>query len=291
MKLQFVKINQLKKVGLLVLISFWHLGTFGQIAMPAPSPTFEIKGPVGFSEVKVVYSRPSAKGRQVAGNLIPYNEVWRTGANASTKISFSEDVKLNGNALPAGEYALYTIFTEETATIILSRNLGWWGALGYDPKEDQLRFQVPVKHPSSHYETFTISFSDFTTNSANLNLKWEHTKAMFNIESDVDSKVMKDIKTQLIDGIPENTVSYFYGASYYYDTDRDPKLALQWIDKAIDGSKEEQYWVYHVKAKILAKMGDKKSAIETAEKSMELARIGENMDYVRLNEKLIQSLK
>ena len=114
---------------------------------------------------------------------------------------------------------------------------------------------------------------------------------MFTIESDVDVKVMKDIKTQLIDGIPENPVSYFYGASYYYDTDRDQKLALQWIDKAIEGSEEEQYWVFHVKAKILAKMGDKKNAIEIAKKSMELARIGKNMDYVRLNEKLIQSLQ
>ena len=151
-----------------------------QIQMPPASPTFEVKGTVGLAEVKVVYSRPSARGRKVAGELIPYNEVWRTGANASTKISFSEDVKLEGNPVPAGEYALYTIFTEEEATIILSKNLTWWGSLGYDSKDDLLRFKVPVKHPSSHYETFTISFSDFTMNSAYLNMKWEHTKAMCN---------------------------------------------------------------------------------------------------------------
>lgn len=290
MKALLNTLTNYKSIGLFALIAFWHLGGTAQIAMPAPSPTFEIKGPVGFSEVKVVYSRPSAKGRQVAGNLIPYDEVWRTGANASTKISFSEDVALNGHPVPAGEYALYTIFSEETATIILSKNLTWWGALGYDPKEDQLRFEVPVKHPSSHYETFTISFSDFTSNSANLNLKWEHTKAMFSIVSDVDGKVMKEIQAQLIDGTPKNPVSYFYGASYYYDTDRDPKLALKWIDKAIEGSPEEQYWVIHLKAKILAKNEDKAGAIATAKKSMELARAGENMDYVRLNEKLIESL-
>lgn len=159
-----------------------------QINMPPPSPTFELKGTIGLAEVKVVYSRPSAKGRQVAGNLIPYNEVWRTGANESTKISFSQDVKLNGNLVPAGEYALYTQFTEETATIIISKNLSWWGAMGYDSKDDLLRFDVPVKHPSSMYETFTISFSDFTMNSANLNMKWEHTKAMFKIESQVDDE-------------------------------------------------------------------------------------------------------
>lgn len=262
-----------------------------QIKMPPASPTFELKGTVGLADVKVVYSRPSARGRQVAGNLIPYNEVWRTGANASTKITFSESVKLNGNPVPAGTYALYTQFTEETATIILSKNLTWWGAIGYEAKDDLLRFDVPVKHPSSMYETFTISFSDFTMNSANLNMKWEHTKAMFTIESDVDSKVMADIKAQVIDKKPSNVGVYFQAASYYYDTNRDPKLALEWVNKAIAGSTDEQYWVIHLKAKLQAKLGMKSEAIATAEKSMKLAKAGGNPDYVRLNEQLIASLK
>lgn len=281
----------LRKCTLIFTLLLAGATAFGQIKTPPASPTFELKGTVGLAEVKVVYSRPSARGRQVAGNLIPYNEVWRTGANASTKISFSEEVKLNGNAVPAGEYALYTIFTEETATIILSKNLNWWGAIGYDAAEDQLRFEVPVKHPSSHYETFTISFSDFTSNSANLNLKWEHTKAMFTIETEVDSKVMADIKEQVIDGTPSNAGVYFQAASYYYDTERDPKMALAWINKAIEGSQREQYWVYHLKAKILARLGEKKDAVATAKKSMELAKTGGNPDYVRLNEQLIESMQ
>lgn len=262
-----------------------------QIKMPPASPTFELKGTVGLADVKVVYSRPSARGRQVAGVLIPYNEVWRTGANASTKITFSESVKLNGNPVPAGTYALYTQFTEETATIILSKNLTWWGAIGYDKKDDLLRFDVPVKHPSSMYETFTISFSDFTMNSANLNMKWEHTKAMFTIESDVDSKVMADIKAQVIDKNPSNAGVYFQAAGYYYDTERDPKLALEWVNKAIAGSADEQYWVIHLKAKLQARLGLNKEAIASAQKSMDLAKKGGNSDYVRLNEKLIASLK
>lgn len=281
----------MKKFFFLITTILLSYATEAQIKAPPASPTFELKGTVGLTEVKVVYSRPSARGRQVAGNLIPYNEVWRTGANASTKISFSEDVKLNGNAVPAGEYALYTIFMEETATIILSKNLKWWGALGYDKAEDLLRFDVPVKHPSSHYETFTISFSDFTRNSANLNMKWEHTKAMFKIEAEVDSKVMADIQAQLIDATPANPGVYFQGAAYYYDTERDAKTALKWVDKAIEGSEREQYWVFHLKAKILARMGKNKKAIEVAKKSMELAETGKNPDYVRLNEQLIASLK
>jgi hypothetical protein len=262
-----------------------------QIKMPPPSPTFELKGTVGLAEVKVVYSRPSAKGRTVAGNLIPYNEVWRTGANASTKISFSEDVKLNGNPVPAGEYALYTQFTEETATIILSKNLTWWGSIGYDAADDLVRFDVPVKHPSSMYETFTISFSDFTMNSANLNMKWEHTKAMFKIESDVDSKVMADIKAQVIDSTPENPGVYFQAAGYYYDTQRDSKTALEWVNKALDASENKQYWVVHLKAKLLARMGMNAEAKAAAEESMALAKAGGNPDYVRLNEQLIAGLK
>ncbi len=261
-----------------------------QIKTPPASPTFEVKGTIGFAEVKVVYSRPSARERQVAGNLIPYNEVWRTGANASTKISFSEEVKLNGHPVPAGEYALYTIFTEEKATIILSKNLSWWGAIGYDPAEDFLRFDVPVKHPSSHYETFTISFSDFTRNSANLNMKWEHTKAMFSIESDVDARVMADIKAQLIDGKNPTARSYYDGAAYYYDTNRDAKLALSWVTKAIDMDKKPQYWMWYLKAQLLAKNNMKAEAITTAKKAIELAKEAGNMDYVKLNEQLMASL-
>ncbi len=282
-----MKINYL--LGLFCL--FFALNTYGQIDVPAMSPTYELKGTIGFAEVKVVYSRPSARGRKVAGSLIPYNEVWRTGANASTKISFSEEVSLNGYKVPAGEYALYTIFTEKNATIILSKNLSWWGALGYDESEDFLRFEVPVKHPSSHYETFTISFSDFTRNSANLNMKWEHTKAMFKIESEVDPKVMAQIQEQLIDQKGNDPGSLYQAASYYYDTERDLKMALNWVDQSIILSKQEQYWVHHLKAKIMSKMGNRKGAIVAAKKSMELATQAKNFDYVKLNKDLIKGIK
>jgi tetratricopeptide (TPR) repeat protein len=217
--------------------------------------------------------------------------VWRTGANASTKISFSEDVKLNGHEVPAGKYALYTIFNEQVATIILSKNLNWWGSIGYDENEDLLRFEVPVKHPSSHYETFTISFSDFTRNSANLNMKWEHTKAMFNIESEVDEIVVADIKKQVIDAVPDNPDIYFQAAAYYYDTERDSNLALQWVNKLIEMSENDRYWVIHLQAKLLARLGRNSEAIQSANKSISLAENVGNPDYVRLNQQLISSIK
>ena len=281
----------MRKFMLSILTIVAPIMVCGQIAYPPASPTFELKGTLGLTEVKVIYSRPSAKGRKVAGELIPFNEVWRTGANASTKISFSTDVKLNGNPVPAGTYALYSLFTEEEATIILSNNLELWGAIGYDPKDDQLRFKVPVKHPSSHYETFTISFSDFAMNSANLNLKWEHTKVLFNIESEVDAIAMKQIKEQVIDASSADANTYFQAATYFFETNRDTEQALEWVNKAIKLRKEKAYWIVHLQAKLLARLKRKEAATAAAKESIELAQLAGNPDYVRLNEKLIASLK
>jgi len=263
-----------------------------QIKMPAPSPAFELKGTIGMADVKVIYSRPSAKGRTIFGDLVPFNEIWRTGANEPTKITFGSDVDIEGNAVPAGEYAIYTIPGEKESTIVISKKLTLWGSMGYDEKDDLVRFKVPTKHPSSMYETFTISFSDFTSNSAMLNMKWGHTKMAFTITNKVDDIVMADIKAQLIDDKPANAGVYFQGASYYYDNNRDSKLALTWANKAIEGSGDEKkYWEVHLKAKLLARLGKKKQAITVANESIVLAKEGGNADYVRLNEKLIASLK
>lgn len=262
---------------------------FAQIQMPPPSPTFTVAGTVGLADVSVTYSRPSANGRTIFGDLVPYGEIWRTGANASTKIKFSEDVMLEGNAVPAGEYGLYTIPGKETWTFILSKNLTWWGAVGYDQSEDLLRFDVPAKEVSSHYETFTISFSDFTMNSAYLNLKWEKSKAKFKIENEVESKIMAQIKAQVIDATPADKGVYYQAASYYFNTDKDLNQALDFINKGIVKG-EEKYWQVHLQAKILAKLGKNKEAEKAAQQSIELAKTAGNMDYVRLNEKLIAEM-
>ena len=242
----------MKKSILLSFVLLVQTALLAQIQVPPASPTFEVKGTIGLTEVHLVYSRPSARGRVVAGDLIPYGEVWRTGANASTKISFSTDVVIEGHKVPAGQYALYTIFNEQEATVILSKNLELWGSIGYSADDDQLRFNVPVKHPTSSYETLTMSFSDFTMNSANFNIKWDHTKVMFSIVSQVDELVMSQIKQQVIDNAPTNPGVYFQAAGYYFDTQKNDRMALDWVDKAIAGNEQKQYWVVHLKAKIQA---------------------------------------
>ncbi len=280
----------MKKSILLSFVLLVQTVLLAQIQVPPASPTFEVKGTIGLTEVHLVYSRPSARGRVVAGDLIPYGEVWRTGANASTKISFSTDVVIEGHKVPAGQYALYTIFNEQEATVILSKNLELWGSIGYSADDDQLRFNVPVKHPTSSYETLTMSFSDFTMNSANFNIKWDHTKVMFSIVSQVDELVMSQIKQQVIDNAPTNPGVYFQAAGYYFDTQKNDRMALEWVDKAIAGNEQKQYWVFHLKAKIQARLGEKSAAKATAESSIELAKAAGNPDYIRLNEKLIASL-
>jgi len=241
------------------------------------------------AKVNVLYSRPSTKGRKIFGDLVPFGEVWRTGANASTKLTFSQDVTLKGNLLPAGSYALYSIPGIEEWTIIISKNIELWGAVGYSESEDQLRFKVPTKTVSSHYETFTISFSDFTDNSAYLNLKWEKTKAKFKIENKIDWQVMSQIQDQVIDNQPENSGVYYQAASYYFTANKDDKMALDFINKAIEGG-QERYWTYHLKAKIQVRLGMNEEAEVSAMKSIEMAKEAGNMDYVRLNEKLIAQL-
>ena len=280
----------MKKSILLSFVLLVQTALLAQIQVPPASPTFEVKGTIGLTEVHLVYSRPSARGRVVVGDLIPYGEVWRTGANASTKISFGTDVVIEGHKVPAGQYALYTIFNEQEATVILSKNIELWGSIGYSADDDQLRFNVPVKHPTSSYETLTMSFSDFTMNSANFNIKWDHTKVMFSIVSQVDELVMSQIKQQVIDNAPTNPGVYFQAAGYYFDTQKNDRMALEWVDKAIAGNEQKQYWVVHLKAKIQARLGEKSAAKATAESSIELAKAAGNPDYIRLNEKLIASL-
>lgn len=263
--------------------------SWAQINMPPPSPTFTEQGTVGLAELSVTYSRPSMNGRKIFGDLIPFGDVWRTGANASTKISFSDDVTINGNELARGEYALYTIPGEREWTIIFNNNLRLWGSGGYSAEEDALRLTVKSENVAAITETFTISFSDFTPTTAKLNILWEGTKASFTIAHEVDSKVMAQIKAQVVDATPENASLYFQAASYYFNTDREIDQALGFVNKAIAGG-TDAYWVIHLKAKIQAKLGDKKEAKESAQKSIELAKTAGNMDYVRLNEKLIAEL-
>ncbi|WP_226333270.1 DUF2911 domain-containing protein [Echinicola marina] len=260
-----------------------------QIQMPQASPSATISQKIGLTDVKVEYSRPSVKGRKIFGVLVPYGEVWRTGANSSTKISFNTDVIIEGKKLPEGTYALYSIPDKKEWTIILSDNLELWGSIGYTPENDVLRFKVPVEKSRKDVETMEISFNKLTDSGATLNLNWEKAAISFNIETEVEAVVMSQIQDLVIDQNSDNPGLLYQAASYYYSQDKDLETAHDWIERSVKD--DPKYWTMHLKAKIEDKLGMKEEAIKSASLSAEMAREAKNMDYVGLNERLINSLK
>ncbi len=260
-----------------------------QLRTPALSPGQTISQVVGIAEVAIDYSRPSIRGRKIMGGLVPFNEVWRTGANASTKISFSLDAMLNGNKVAAGEYAIYTIPTENEWTIILSKNLT---AGGNYPGEtdDVLRFNVSSKTNSETVESFTISITDLKSNSANVRIAWENTVVEFKMEFDIDTKIMADIDQAMKDMQSRNAQVYQQAAGYYFSNDKDLSKALGWINKAIELN-GGPFFVLRTKSQIQAALKDYKGAIKTAELSMKKSREAENEQFVTFNEEAIAKWK
>jgi hypothetical protein len=271
----------------------WAVAIFAadaqQIQMPQASPAATISQKVGLTDVKVEYSRPSMKGRKIFGELVPYGEIWRAGANAATVISFSTDVKVEGQDVEKGTYAIYAIPDKNEWTFILSKNTKLWGAIGYDKADDAARFTVKPRKPGKKYETMEINFVDMTDTGASLAMKWENTSASFRIETEVDPIVMQQIQELVIDRQPENPGLYYQAANYYYTNQKDMKQALEWINKSVDD--DPKYWTLHLKAKIENELGMKKEARETAQRSMAMAREAKNPDYVGLNERLIKSIR
>ncbi len=258
-----------------------------QLKVPAPSPMQTIDQAFALSNIKVEYSRPSAKGRTIYGDVVPFGKVWRTGANGSTKITFGEDVTIEGKPLAAGTYSIYTIPAKDRWEIMFSKNLNLGGDVAnYNTSEEALRVTVIPARLTDRVETFTINIGDLTSNSARLDLMWENTRASVAVKADIDQKIMANIsKTMEMDSRP-----YFQAAGYYYDNDKDLGQALTWVNKAIDQN-PKAFWMQHLKAKIQLKQGDKAGAIASAQKSIELARAAQNADYVTMNEKIISQAK
>jgi tetratricopeptide (TPR) repeat protein len=264
--------------------------SFAQIKSPQPSPTATISQKVGLTDVEVTYSRPGKKGRTVFGDLLPFDEMWRLGANASTKIKFSDDVTILGNEVPAGEYALYVIPHQDNWEIVVHKNLTHWGTGGYDQSEDLIRVTVKTHMLKETWESLTIDFTNFTTTGADMYIAWDNVAVHVPIETKAAEMVEKQIKQVLIDGPDAN--SYAAGARFYLEQKKDLAQALVWMDKACT-MRPDAFWYLYNKAQIQAEMGMKKEAMATAQKSMEMAKANAEGDfgYVANNEKLIAELK
>ena len=274
------------KLKLVFILCLSALFATAQISVPAPSPLSNVEQKVGLTDVNISYSRPSVKGRTIFGDLVPFGEMWRWGANASTKLKTSDDIKVNGHDVPAGTYALYAIPGESEWTIIIHSNTSYWGTGGdkYNKEEDLVRFTVtPNKAYPVKTETMTFQFSDLTIDGCNLEFMWENTQFKLEIKTNVDDQVMKEIDMKM-KGV--SSATYYQAARYYYDNDKDLDKAYEWIKLALVNN--EKFWMVRQKALIEAKLGKYKDAIATANKSKELALAAGNQDYVRLNEKSIE---
>lgn len=254
--------------------------------IPAPSPTATVTQNFATSSISIVYSRPGVKGRTIYGDLVPYDMIWRTGANASTKIGFGEDVKIEGKDVPAGKYGLYTIPGKDEWVIILSKDTTLWGTDGYKTENDLLRFTVKPYKISHDVETFTIDINDIKPNSCSITLYWEKTGVTFSVTADIDTKIMKQIDEAMKGDKPP----YWQAANYYFENGKDINQAYIWVNKAID-ARPEAYWMMTGKAKMELQMGKYDAAVATATQAMELAKKESDTSYIQQNEKTIAEAK
>lgn len=276
--------NKMKRNLTLMTAALLLTGTLAlaQIEMPAPSPLATFSQKVGLTDVEIVYSRPSMRGRVVYGDLVPWGKLWRTGANMATKVTFSDDVKIGGKDLKAGTYALFTIPGKDEWTVIFNTRAVQAGAGQYKETEDALRVSVKPENLSHSVETFTITIDDVTNTSAAIVIIWEKTRVKVPMEVNVDQRVMASIDRALqVD--PNN---YFMAATYYHESGKDLNQALTWINQALaehEKAGRNVFWIYRRKSLIQADLKQYKDAVATAQKSLEQAKAANNDDYVKMN--------
>lgn len=265
---------------ILVLVGFSDIAA--QISTPTASPRCNFTQEIGFGKITVDYSRPSMKGRVIFGELLPYDVMWRTGANQSTMLTFTEDIFINDTKLKKGSYSLFTIPNKKEWTIILNSDLTLRGTRGYMKEKDVVRFKVPVKLLPTHVETFTIEVGDLTSNTASIFLRWENTEAGFKIRTTTDEQILVQINEQLANPMESVANTYTFAANYYLETHRDLDKAMVWVDKAIEIMGENGHNLL-LKAKIYAEQDQYAKAIKYAKKSLALAEIEKDTSLIEMD--------
>ncbi len=256
-----------------------------QVKSPKLSPTCKVEQRIGLTDVKVEYSRPSAAGRVVFGDLVPFNEVWRTGANENTKFTTSDMLFFGKDTLMPGTYALFTKPGKISWEIYFYSDITNWGTPDvWDQSKIVLKVVQPSEELTSTVETFAISFKDLTIESAKICLEWEKTCVCIPFTMSTKSQVAASIEKTMAG---PTATDYYDAASFYLREKKELKVALDWITKAVD-MKPDAFWMLRTKALIQAELGDKKGAIVSAKKSMELAEKASYQNYVDMNKKSIE---
>ena len=262
--------------------------SFSQINTPRVSPASEVEQMVGLTEIEIEYSRPSMRGREVFGNLVPFGKVWRTGADNSTKISFDTDVIISGKTIQSGTYSIFSIPNKESWEIILYSDVELWG-VPRDWSENKIvfssMFDVKKLKKSNTVETFTISFNDLTNNDVNMSISWENTSVDIKIEVPTRSMVESDINKVLSDN-PKSS-DYYAAAVFYRQENINLDKALEWMNKAIEMNESPRFWQYRQQSLIMAANDKFADAVDAAKKSLKLAIEADNQDYIKMNRESI----
>jgi Protein of unknown function (DUF2911) len=276
----------MKKILFIIAITAGNFAYAQTLTTPQPSTTQTIKQNFGLSSIELSYSRPSVKGRKVIGELVPFGKVWRTGANQATTLNFGDDVTIGDKKIAAGKYGFLTIPGQDNWILIITKQLDVTSPAAYKEENDVVRVNVKPMAIKDKVETFTMQFVNIKNNACDLILAWENTAVTLPIVTDIDSKVMSQIK----DIMSKDNLPYFDAAMYYMNNGKDLNQALVWFNKATDQN-PTAFFIHYQKASCLAKLGKKQDAIAAASKSLELSTTAKNADYVKLNEDLLKTLK
>ncbi|MBN8671551.1 MAG: DUF2911 domain-containing protein [Chitinophagales bacterium] len=278
----------MKHLSFILLSALLTSGVYAQdLKLPALSPTSKLTQEFSTSNIEISYSRPSMRGRKIFGELVAFGNVWRTGANSATKVKFGEDVTVGGQAVKAGEYAIYTIPGATEWEIILNKGIGNWGNAGYDKADDVARFKIAPKALDKNVQTFTINIGNITYSTCNIEMMWEKTKIIIPVKANNEERLSASIDK----AINNPNIPYFQAANYYFETDQNLDKAIVYVDKALEAN-PKAFWMWSLKARIAQKMGKKDDAINAANKAMEVAKGSAfEAEYVNNMTKLINSYK
>ena len=244
-----------------------------QIKLPPASPAASFIQDLGNTTIKVNYNRPLVRDRKIFGELVPFDQIWRTGASNATQFSVSDDITFGGNKLKAGDYSLFSIPSKNEWTIIINTDTKLHGDSGYDEKKDIFRFKVPSEKATVFYETFTIEINDINTKGeAFLKLMWENTMIKIPIKSKDDDDIMALINQNLIIENKQEASLLFQAANYYYITKRNSKQAIEWLLEA-EKIESDNFNFPYLRQKIAGAMNDYPVAIDGAKKALRNAEI------------------
>lgn len=279
--------SRMKKIILsFAIASISLLGVSQTLKVPAASPMQVTTQDFGLGTVKIEYSRPAMRGRVIFGNVVPYDKIWRTGANGTTKITFTQKVKWDSISIDPGTYGLYTIPGQGSWTVMLYKDLALAGRTSeYDANKEVVRSNIRVTNKKDSVQTFTIQFEEVMPTSMMLVLSWETTAIRIPITTNIDDEIMANIEQNVL----KDNRPYYQAATYYFETGKDLKQALKWADLAVEQN-PTAYWVMMLKAKIEYKLGDEKAALSSAEKVKRLAEKS-SPEYIPVVDAFIAEIK